>query len=57
MDNGRNLDISGLDELLLGALTDGLELHEILESLYSLSGIVTAILDTGGLDTVCVPER
>ena len=33
MDNGRNLDISGLDELLLGALTDGLELHEILESL------------------------
>ena len=57
MDNGRNLDISGLDELLLGALTDGLELHEILESLYSLSGIVTAILVTGGLDTVCVPER
>ena len=44
-----------LDELLLGALTDGLELRETLEGLFSLTGMATVILDTGGLETMSVP--
>ena len=44
-----------LDELLLGALTDGLELRETLEGIFSLTGMATVILDTGGLETMSVP--